>query len=124
MPVELPASVPDPTTPPSSEVLDRLNDDEIHSIIRWFREDQHTSIWLDFWLNEQSRRRTGAILEAIAIAAEHTSRLTAELGSLTRQGAEQNAEMVMLSRRSLWLTVANVLVAGAALAVSIVALAS
>jgi hypothetical protein len=127
--VNLPEGVV-PGKVPTRELLDALTEDDLFAVIKWQQDQNYVYVGTQFWIDELSRRRTEGVLDRIAVASAEESKHAAEIVRLTAAAAAENAktatlnqEMRNMTRTMMFLTVASVLLAGAALVVSVIALA-
>ena len=104
-------------------MLDSLSEDDLFKIIDWMQGENYIAVSLQFWIDELSRRRTARVLNRIAEAAseeaEHTARvvkLTADMAAENAKTATLNTEMRDMTRTTMKITIANLIVAVAALA--------
>lgn len=114
---------------PPRHVLDALTEDDLFAVIDYQQEQNFVQQGAQFWIDELSRRRTQTVLDQIAQAVAEETQHASEMVRLTAAAAAENArtatlnqEMRDMTRTMMWLTVASVLLAVVAVAVSLVAL--
>jgi hypothetical protein len=98
------------------DALDAMSDEALGQII-----DGHpnTVVGMGFWIDELNRRRSARSFDQIAEATRSTAEQLDRLADLTARQAAEGDRMRRLTVLIAWLTAANVVVAGAALAIAL-----
>lgn len=119
----------DPTVAPTNAQLAAMSDQDICDVMDWWALGNNPTVGYVFWHEELRRRAeqrlSSQLLKATSEIGEYSatnSQATAAVGHLMEATNRQTDAMAEMTRRMMWLTFINVLIALAVLGVAIITL--